>query len=64
MTITKEPLIPSKVVYVHIEYENAPRRIPATHAVEEHRGALTVYKGKEIVARFTEGVKNWWTEEA
>jgi hypothetical protein len=56
--------IPAKVVYVRLEYENTPRRIPATHAIEEHgRGSLIVYDGKEVVARFTDGVRNWWTEE-
>lgn len=56
---------PAKIIFVKLEYENTPRRIPATHAVEEHgRGSLIVYDGKEIVARFTDGVRNWWTEEA
>jgi hypothetical protein len=64
MTISKKSLMPSKVIYVHIEYEDAPRKIPGTHAKEEYRGALTVYSGEEVVARFTERVKNWWTEEA
>lgn len=55
----------AKVVFVKLEYENQPRRIPATHAVEEHgSGSLIVYDGKEIVARFVDGVRNWWTEEA
>ena len=57
--------MPAKVVYVKLEYEDQPSRIPATHAVEEHgRGSLIVYDGKEIVGRFTDGVRNWWTEEA
>jgi len=30
----------------------------------ERAGALTVYNGEEVVARFTERVKNWWTQEA
>ena len=56
---------PAKVVYVKLEHEDKPRRIPATHAVEEHgRGSLIVYNDQEIVARFVDGVRNWWTEEA
>ena len=57
--------VPAKVIYVKLEYEEKPRRIPATHAEEKHGGTgLIVYDGKEIVARFTDGVRNWWTEEA
>jgi hypothetical protein len=55
---------PAKVVYVQLENEEKPRKIPATHVVEEYGGSrLIVYDGKEIVARFISGVRNWWTEE-
>ena len=55
----------AKVVFVKLQDEREPRRIPATHAEEQHGGsALIVYDGKEVVARFTEGIQNWWTEEA
>jgi hypothetical protein len=64
-----EPIVkrktPARVVCVKLEYEQNPRRIPATHAEEQHGGTgLIVYDGEEIVGRFTDGVRNWWTEEA
>lgn len=40
---------PSKVAIVKLEYEDRPRRILATHAVEEHgRGSLIVYDDKTL----------------
>jgi hypothetical protein len=55
---------PAKLVFVKLEYERDPRRIPATHAEELHGGgSLVVYDGKEVVARFTTGIQNWWIEE-
>jgi len=56
---------PAKLVFVKLQYERDPRRIPATHAEEQHGGmGLIVYDGKEVVARFKDGIENWWTEEA
>jgi len=56
--------VPAKAIFVKLVNEQKPRRIPATHAEEQHGGiGLVIYDGKEIVARFKEGVENWWTEE-
>jgi hypothetical protein len=56
---------PARVVFVKLKHEPDPKRIPATHAEEQHGGSgLIVYDGKEVVARFKDGVDNWWTEEA
>jgi hypothetical protein len=55
---------PPRIVFVKLQCEPEARRIPATHAVEEFGGrVLVVYDGKKVVARFNEGIENWWTEE-
>lgn len=57
--------VPSKIVFVKLRFESEPRRIPATHAEEKPvLGSLVVYEGEKIVARFNDGVENWWTEDA
>jgi hypothetical protein len=60
----KQRGLPSKVVLVKLLGEKEARRIPATHAEEQHGGVgLVVYDGKAIVARFKDGIESWWTEE-
>ncbi|MBZ5504185.1 MAG: hypothetical protein LAO78_01745 [Acidobacteriia bacterium] len=60
----KQRVLPAKVVLVKLLGEQDARRIPATHAVEQHGGiGLVVYDGSAIVARFKDGIESWWTEE-
>jgi hypothetical protein len=55
----------SKVIWVKLRYDDQPKRIQGTAAREEHGlGSLVVYDGLDPVARFIDGVENWWIENA
>jgi len=52
-----------KVIWVKLQYDEQLKRIPGTTAREESGpGALSVYDGLDLVARFMLGVENWWIE--
>ena len=53
-----------KAFYVKLLYQNKARRILGTSAKEEYGlGSLVIYDGSDVVARFTDSVDKWWTEE-
>ena len=54
---------PKKTIWVKVKYDDQPKGIQGTAAKEvQGPGSLVVYDGLDIVARFTDGVENWWIE--
>jgi len=52
-----------KAILVKLKYDDQIKRIQGTAAREEQGpGSLVVYDGLDLVARFIEGVENWWIE--
>jgi len=53
-----------KVLNLKVEYEDAPRRIPATEVRKEY-GKLCIYDGEKLVGEFNEHkVEHWSLDEA
>jgi hypothetical protein len=53
----------TKYVNLKVQYEQEPRKIPATH-VTKQRGRLSVYDGESLVGEFTdEKVEHWSLDE-
>jgi len=52
-----------KAILVKLKYDDQIKRIHGTAAREEQGpGSLVVYDGLDLVARFIDGVENWWIE--
>ena len=52
-----------KAILVKLRYDDQIKRIQGTAAREEQGpGSLVVYDGLDLVARFMDGVENWWIE--